>query len=152
GADSCAAITGGRALNVFQGQQLQNNAVIFRHVPIDPPGPGKTRRLRITNLRTDATKIPEKQLPKVVFITAQIFDREGSTVPVQNPEFSALVKPGVTISIRTPDDQAIATGSPALSVTPVMIAQNNPGPSMGFNVKFSEGFPGAFKRRNSGTS
>jgi hypothetical protein len=74
-ADSCPTTMGGTAFSVFEGQQLQGNIVLFRHVPIDPPGAGKSRRIRITNLRVDASKIPSTPLPKAVSLDSQIYDR-----------------------------------------------------------------------------
>jgi len=39
--------------NVFQGRQSGANQIIFMGVPVDPPGNGHTRTLRITNIRAN---------------------------------------------------------------------------------------------------
>ncbi len=153
GAEGCPAKAGTAGPNVFQGKQLQNNAVIFRRVPIDPPGAGKTRRLRITNLRANATKIPLTPAPRNLTLNTQVFDSGGRLLPIDQAEVVAgVAAPGVKAAIRTADDTAVAPTAAALLVTPAMIPQNNPGRGLGFNIKFTEGFASAFRRRSLATS
>lgn len=153
GAESCAARAGSAGANVFQGRQLQENAVVFRRVPIDPPGAGKTRRLRITNLRANATKIPLTPAPRNLTLNTQMFDSSGRLVAIDGAEtIAGVAAPGLKATVRTADDGAVAAASPALLVTPSMIPQNNPGRGMGFNIKFTEGFASAFRRRSLATS
>jgi hypothetical protein len=43
--------------NIFQGSQSGLNAISWTGVPVDAPGTGYTRTLRITNIRADAFKL-----------------------------------------------------------------------------------------------
>ena len=156
-AATCPAVAGASGQpNVFQGAQLQANAIVFQGVPIDAPGAGNTRTMRITNVRADATQIPVKPLPLEVQLTVQIFDSKGNALAVSNPtQVTGVPQPDFTFALRTVNDGAVAAANPALIVTPSMIPTGNAGgasSSVAFNVKFTEGYAGAFRRRNAGTS
>jgi uncharacterized protein (TIGR03437 family) len=151
-ADSCAA-TGATAPNVFQGKQLQSNVVVFRQIPINPPGAGRTRLIRIANLRADVSKLPATRALVQIQLAAQIFDSRGGSVPLQFEErVDAEARPAFKFEVRTSGDGAVTAPNPALTVTPAMVPQNNPGPATAINLKFTEQFAGAFRRRNLGTS
>lgn len=151
--DFCAAAAGSfPSPNVFQAVLVQENVVLFSKVPIDPPGAGKNRIIRITNLRASAAKIPKLPNPDQITLTLQIFDRAGQQIPLESSaQVTAVAKPGVRASVRTVDDREVNV-TPALTVTPAMLPQNNPGHAHAFLVRFTEGFPSAFKRRNLGTT
>ena len=153
GAVSCPAVAGAAGQpNVFQGAQLQPNVIVFRNVPIDPPGSG-TRTIRISNIRADSTQVPLTPLPAQVQMTTQIFDGSGNLLDISNAtQITGVPQPDFTFAVRTVTDGAVSPLSPALIVTPSMVPQTNPGDNMAFNVKFTEGFADAFKRRDVGTS
>ncbi|MGJ5818510.1 InlB B-repeat-containing protein [Paludibaculum fermentans] len=52
---SCGWTGGAKGANVFQGKVLGRSAIAFQGVPLDPPGDGKSRTFRMTNLRVDAS-------------------------------------------------------------------------------------------------
>ncbi|MBZ5603309.1 MAG: hypothetical protein LAO79_13485, partial [Acidobacteriia bacterium] len=151
GSGVCAITAGdASAPNVFQAQRLQDNMLVFPKIPIDAPGPGKSRTIRITNLRVDGTKVSKDSLQTT--LQAQIFDRSGNLLSLTGAsQVAAVVNPGYKFSIRTAADSDPGVG-PGLLVTPTMLPQSTPGTSVAFHVKFSEGFPSAFKRRNLGTN
>jgi uncharacterized protein (TIGR03437 family) len=152
-ADSCPVESrAANAPNIFQGSLIQENVVFFPKVPIDPPGEGKTRYIRITNLRASAFKIAKPDANQIS-LTAQIFDSKGTQVAVENAtQVAAIAKPGIVVSLHTVDNGEVAPLSPALTVTPSLLPQNNPGRAQAFVVRFTEGFPSAFKRRSLGTT
>src|ERR1035441_8923265 len=43
--------------NVFLGQ-VSGSTITWNNVPIDPPGPGVTHTIRLTNLRANASQLP----------------------------------------------------------------------------------------------
>ncbi|MEP7363585.1 MAG: hypothetical protein ABI972_10045 [Acidobacteriota bacterium] len=148
--DTRAAATGP---NVFQGSMLQDNVVLFSKLPVNPPGEGKTRLIRVTNLRASAGKIPKLPDPDRITLSAQLFDSAGREVAIQNnSQLSGVAKPGIVAAIRTIDDEEVGPNTPALVVTPALLPQGRPGKEQAFLVKFTEGFASAFKRRNLGTT
>jgi len=148
GAETCAP-----GANVFRARVLQDNAVVFHAVPLNPPGKDGTRTIRITNLRVDASVLAAVGSAQQVRLAVQIFSPAGDSLPIENFEdFAGGVAPGLAFSVRTADDLPVAAGDPALTVTPAMVPMLKPDPSISFNVKFSERFASAFKRRNVATS
>lgn len=139
--------------NVFQGTLLQDNAVLFSKLPLNPPGEGKTRLIRVTNLRASARNIPKLPDPDSITLNAQLFDSAGREVDMQNNrQIAAIAKPGILASVRTIHDEGVGPNTPALIVTPAMLPQSQPTREQAFLVKFTEGFASAFKRRNLGTT
>lgn len=151
---SCAALGGSTsAPNVFQGKRLQDNIVVFQKVPIDAPGPGRKRVIRVTNLRANATKIPKLPLPLQVTLSTQIFDSSGRVMSLRNADqVAGIPRESIEATLRTASDGAVSSLLPALTVTPSMLPQSNPGRNTAFHIKFTERFASAFKRRNLGTS
>lgn len=153
GFDSCPLFAGDPAANVFQARQIQDNAVVFQSVPVDAPGDGATRTLRITNLRANPSAIPDGTGVPSITTAVLIYDWSGRSIPVDGPErTSSVALPAFRFAVRTADDQPVATGEPAYLATPSMVSKTNPDASKGFLVRFSEAFSTAFKRRNIGTS
>lgn len=154
--DACTAVAGDpTAPNVYQGRQVQANTIAFRGVPIDPPGPQGVRTLRITNLRANAAALSRQSPPiTTVKVGVQIFDQSGATVPIRSSEpVSGDIKAGSVFSVRTIADTPPALrGMPAITIPPASLPVGAPQTLYGFNLKFTEGFPGAFRRRNVGTS
>ncbi len=151
--EGCAAKAGDATNpNTFQGKRIQDNVLVFSKIPIDAPGAGKTRIIRITNLRVNPSKLP-KTAPDVT-LTAQVFDYKGAQLSTDTNILKpvATAKPSYTFSVRTASDGAVDSKDAALTLTPAMVPQNFPTSSTAFNVKFTESFAGAFRRRNLGTS
>jgi uncharacterized protein (TIGR03437 family) len=156
GGEACATRdTSQGAPNVFQGRQMQANSITFRSVPLNPPGTQGTRTLRITNLRANIAALSaQTPAPSSVRVGVQIFDQNGAVVPVRGAEpSSGDIRKGGLFAVRTLADTAPALrGMPAITIPPASLPVGAPQLLTGFNLKFTEGFPGAFRRRNVGTS
>ena len=152
--DSCARFGGEPGPNVFQARQVQDNALIFSNIPIDPPGDGAIRRIRITNLRArPSALVPVAGAPPQVVTTVQIFDWFGGGVAIAEPAApNAIALPAATFSLLDHTGAPPASGRPALLTTPSLISRTDPRPSSGFLVRFTEAFASAFRRRNIATS
>jgi uncharacterized protein (TIGR03437 family) len=154
--EACPAIAGsGANPNTFQGRQMQANTIAFRGVPLNPPGPGVSRTIRITNLRANiAASVKQSPANGPVQTTVLMFDQNGAAVPIRDAQgLSARPQSGVIFSPRTlADTPAALGGTPVLTVPPAALPVGAPQALVGFNVKFTEGFQGAFRRRNVGTS
>ncbi len=138
--------------NVFQGRVLQSNGIIFMRIPIDPPGDGNVRTIRITNLRASPSDLPAKAIPSIT-TTLVIYDANGHTVPVSNGEkVSGQALPAVKFAPLTNTSQPVPVSQPALILTPALVPKTNPDPNFGFQLKFTEGFATSFRRRNVATS
>jgi uncharacterized protein (TIGR03437 family) len=141
--------------NVFQGRKTQANTLAFRNVPLNPPGPGGTRTIRIANLRGNIAALRTQSPPNgPVQLSVQMFDQNGGSVPVRDAErIAGHARPGAVFSARTLADTPPALpGTAALTIPPASLPVGAPQALVGFNVKFTEGFQGAFRRRNVGTS
>ena len=156
GGEACAAVAGEiGSRNVFQGRQVQANSITFRSVPIDPAGAQGVRTLRITNLRANIAALSTQSPPvTAVKVGVQIFDQGGAMVPIRGTDqASGEVKAGSIFSVRTIADTPPALkGTPSITIPPAALPVGAPQTLLGFNLKFTEGFPGAFRRRNVGTS
>ena len=153
--DGCPAIAGSTNSNVFQGRQVQPNMITFRSVPINAPGPNGTRILRIANLRANvaalATQSPRGEAAQ---LSVQILNSNGSAVTVRNFDKSSIdAIVGAKVAVRTLADTPPAlNGSPVVTIPPASLPVGAPQTLTGFNIKYTEGFVGAFRRRNVGTS
>ncbi|MCL5746168.1 MAG: hypothetical protein M1541_19935 [Acidobacteria bacterium] len=118
--------------NMWLGQKVTsaNNSIIWRGVPIVPPGSVGTRIIRVTNIRaaavgiTGGTYVPG-QITEYISIT-------GSTsVPVSNqPQLVAFVQDSLSVSISgTTGKQCIKDSEDNASIT------------------FTELFPSAFRKK-----
>lgn len=154
--DACPIVAGDTsAPNVFQGRQVQANSITFRGVPIDPPGTQGARTIRITNLRANVAAVSTQSPPVTAArVGIQIFDQNGNAVAIRgNDPASGEIRPGSIFSVRTIADTPPALkGTPAITIPPATLPVGAPQSLLGFNLKFTEGFPGAFRRRNVGTS
>jgi uncharacterized protein (TIGR03437 family) len=154
---SCSVIAGSSsASNVFQGELLQTNAISFQGVPIDAPGPGVQRIVRVTNLRVDMTQLPLTPAPPAPVLSVQLFPSTGIAVAIANAsQSSGAAQPALVFSVRTANDTPAQTLLPVLAITPAMLPAVTSTTSQFaeiFHVKFTEGFAGSFRRRNTGTS
>lgn len=98
------------------------NAVTFLGVPLDPPGPGATRYIRITNIRANAASI-------------------GLSTPVPNQ---------VLANISTVGDTSLAISNPQQTVGYVVAGLSNTGCTApaASTVRVCEGFASSFKTKN----
>jgi uncharacterized protein (TIGR03437 family) len=138
--------------NIFQGRQIQYNLIAFRNFPFNPPGPGLTSTLRITNLRVNASGVLGQPQPTLQ-VSLSMTDANGANVPIEDTtKLVATALASVQFMLRTSTDAALPIAGPALTVPPGSLASGQPQAAQAFNVKFTEGFASAFKRRNVGTN
>ena len=144
--------------NVFQGLQASILSLQWLGVPVNPPGPNATRTIRFKNIRVNATLLP---VNSSVFSTIGINSATGAPTPILNGSqlTAAVVRSGVSVDLRSITDSA-QTVSPALvACTGNNIdlsgantaAYSTPG-GRTFQIRFSEGFSNAWKKRNAGTT
>jgi hypothetical protein len=138
--------------NLFQATSGIGNQVAFN---INFTAPGNANRiLRITNLRANASGLgfSATLIPTQIAAFLSTSATSGGSISINQPQQTVgFVQPGMTSRIRTPTDGF----SGGLSF-PQCTSQNSAlvdspaasGGSVSFNVKFGEGFPTAFKKRN----
>lgn len=152
GALTCAA-TGNAVPNIFQGKLLQPNAIVFQGVPISAPGPSGTRTIRIANLRVNAAAASTAKDPQPVTLSVAMFTADGRDVTVNNAsKISATWQKSMRFSVKALDGAVESSAYAPLTVTPSMLPQNSPKDDLSALVTFSELTPGAFRRRNAGTT
>ncbi len=138
--------------NVFQGRVLQSNGIVFPAIPIDAPGDGRIRTIRISNLRASPGDLPAKAMPSIT-TNLIVYDAKGNSIPVSYAQrVSAQALPAVKFTPLTSDSQRVPVSQAPLILTPSLVPKTNPDPNFGFLLKFSEGFATAFRRRNVATS
>lgn len=117
--------------NMFRGQQVTGspNSIIWRGVPIIPPGSAGTRILRVTNIRANATGVPSGSFVPGT-ITEYISMTGSTTVPVANqPQMVAFVQDSLNVTIGSTTGKQCTGSSIAASIT------------------FAEKFPSAFRKK-----
>ncbi|MEK7404918.1 MAG: hypothetical protein AAB225_07395, partial [Acidobacteriota bacterium] len=141
--------------NIYQGRQAGANSIVWLGVPIDPPGTTATRIIRLKNIRANAnqlgvsTTLVPSQIVEFISITGE------TSIPVNNPQqIVGFVQVGLTVSLREPcGDGLSSSGWKYLQcVSRNKDTYNDSAEGldndMTFQVRFSEGFATAFKRRN----
>lgn len=142
--------------NVYQGQHVGANSVVWLGVPIDPPGTTATRIVRLTNVRanafqlgTSSTLIPTQI---VMFVSAT-----GTTsVPINNPQQTvAFIQTGLTsLAVRKPNGgglPSVAWYQALQCVSENKDLSTDSSKTTGnsqFSLRWGEGFATAFKIRN----
>lgn len=120
--------------NVFQATQIGANVIEWAGVPLDAPGPGRVRTLRITNVRADV-----KQLASCVCLGPQLvaflMTTGPSPISINNPQNTiGFIQSGLKFTAST-------------AVFPSFTPHNNAAPATDFTMTFAEGFSTAFKPR-----
>ena len=109
--------------NVFQARLAGTNSLSWLGVPIDPPGQGPARVLRITDVRVAG-------LTGAIQMFVSI--NGASSIPLNNPT------------------QTVATGQAGMRVSVKNVVGNSNGLA-GFTVNFTEGFASVYKTRTAAT-
>ncbi|MGH9719916.1 MAG: hypothetical protein ACRD8O_06860 [Bryobacteraceae bacterium] len=140
--------------NVFQGQQVASNSVLWLGVPIDPPGSNRTRIIRLVNVRANANALgvagPNSiPTPIVMSITAT-----GSiVVPINNPQQQvASVQKGLQFTVNSGSNIAVTNTSTTLPQALQQCVTRSESAARFAILRYSELFASAFKRRNPGSS
>jgi hypothetical protein len=117
--------------NMWLGQSVSGSpgSVIWKGIPIVPPGSVGTRIIRISNVRANATGVPSgSYVPGT--ITEYISITGSTSVPVANqPQTIAFVQDSLSVSI---------SGTTGKQCT---------GPTSSASIKFTELFPSAFRKK-----
>ena len=101
--------------NIFPGV-VTGNSVSFFSIPIDTPGaPGNVLTLRITNIRANAAALSAGPNASATPVIASIAVSNTILLPISNPTPTVgYVQPGLTFSVRTPDNSAVSGGLPSI--------------------------------------
>jgi hypothetical protein len=131
---------GGSNYNVFQGQLVGTNSLLWLGVPIDPPGSTGTRIIRITNVRANANALGvagpnASPIPIIETISAT-----GTfSVPINNPNQTvAFIQKGLSFSVT----DAPTTAQQCFDADYKVVG----------TLKYQELFATAFKKFNVGSS
>jgi hypothetical protein len=123
--------SGACTANMWRGQQVTGspNSIIWRGVPIIPPGSVGTRIIRVTNIRANATGVPTGSFVPGT-ITEYISITGSTTVPVANqPQMVAFVQDSLDVTVGgTTGKQCTGTSATA-------------------SITFKEKFPSAFRKK-----
>lgn len=122
--------------NTFQATQFGQNAIIWSDVPVDPPGPGRIRTLRITNVRANVINLSSGfGFSPVVYV-----DASGTiSIPIRIPQITiGFVQTGLKFSTTA-------------AAVPIRTPINAIRPMTDFTMTFTEGFADAFKPRTVAT-
>jgi len=139
----------GNNKNVFQGIQTASNSITFLGIPIDPPGTGGTRQIRITNIRGNANALGvagANATPTSVIetVTATPFN----FLPVSNPvQTVGSVQRGLNFSVG-----AAATGSASTAGRSFQQCVSQANTTTVSFLRYTELFATAFKKYNIGSS
>lgn len=151
-----AALSDGRAgysqpasvVNVFQGVKRNSNTLVFLGIPIHAPGPGGSRLFRIKNLRAAQPS---------GFVSASVTIENGSLQVQNNTQVVGFSQQDLSFSVR----DAAGTGPLVTTGAGVALSQctdwnrslvgnasSDYNQERSFTLRFSEGYPGAFRRRD----
>jgi uncharacterized protein (TIGR03437 family) len=137
--------------NVFPARRLENNLIGFTDIPLTAPAQGRTRRIRVTNLRVNAPVSAAKA--GAISTMIQLFDAKGSPVPVTGQEaLSATAQPSYSLRLFDGNGNAVGEVQPALLASPAAVPLNAPIDALSFLAVFEEGHNAAFRRRNIATT
>ncbi len=140
--------------NVFQGRTAVNgtlsNAVVFNGVPLDPPGTGTSRTLRITNIRADAEFLGVSGNFTTNSITMNIAVNGNTSLSINNPsQIVAFIQNGLTTTVPTTQLSLVQCNSQnATLITGSGLPYTTTGFTGSPSVTFAEGFATSFKPKN----
>jgi len=125
--------------NIFQAAQISGNSVEWAGVPFDPPGVGRVRTLRITNVRADAWPIANCNCLGPVSLGVFVTTVGSSGITFRNQLFATgFFQPALRFTHTT---------ATLLSLSNHNVGKIGPAPATDFTITFQEGFAGAFKSR-----
>jgi hypothetical protein len=137
--------------NVFQGRLESGNTILFSQVPVDPPGPGKTRKFRITNLRANAslvplsvTLVPSQIFASVEFVPASIASWTGS----KNGTVGFILDSFTYQPIGSASLSQCQGANAQLAADPSKRFDGGPGDGYQAAVTIREGYPSSFLSKN----
>ena len=146
--------------NVWQGRQAGDNSIAWLGIPIDAPGSGRQRIIRMTNVRANANQLGVSSTLVPTQIVAFISATGTTSIPINNPQQTvAWIQKGLAdFRIRNNKDDG---GKPNLnqcagSTDSRKDLFTDPTKSDKYcangRMIFEEGFASAWKTRFSGSS
>ncbi|MBK9167100.1 MAG: hypothetical protein IPM24_06495 [Bryobacterales bacterium] len=138
---------GGNNPNIFQGQLVGTNSLLWLGVPIDPPGSNRTRIIRITNVRANANALGVAGPNASPIPIIQTISASGTfSVPINNPNQTvAFIQQGLKFSVST----AAIGGVTPKTILQQCFSQTN---VLVGTLIYDELFATAFKKFNVGSS
>jgi hypothetical protein len=134
---------GGTNVDAFQGKVKTASSIVFPGVPVDQPGTGATRVLRITNVRADASALAGGDAPTPIVETVSA----SPVLPVSTPaQTVAFIQSAFTFATLT------AQGSAPLAEPVALPACAEARAIPVATLSFKEQFATAFARRNIATT
>jgi uncharacterized protein (TIGR03437 family) len=123
--------------NIFQARVIAGNQLEWDDLPFDPPPPGRTRTLRITNIRANFAEIANGQ-----------FNQIFAFVQLQGLSSFAITNPQQAVGYQQYGLRFTHTTATFPSFFDHNVSQTaSAAPSMDFTITFSEGYAAAFKPR-----
>jgi hypothetical protein len=156
--------------NVFQGRQGspfntgQANTISFLNVPIDPPGTGTTRTIRVTNVRGNANLVGIASTFTQIPITMQLSINGNTSLAINLPatgQVVAFVQTGLIVTVINSNlgfvqcntENGKLFGGSAFPFNPLGTAGGAGGGNTNSGagpptVRFAEGFASSWKVKN----
>jgi hypothetical protein len=142
GVCSVAAGTAGQP-NVFQGQPGAANQIIWKGVPVDPPGPTGSRTIRMTNIRVNPNMLGTAPTQVVANLSTT------PVLPLANPQqtigFTATGLQSFPAAANLSQCVSANAGAVADASQPLGAGGQN---GYQFTLKLSEGFATAWREKN----
>jgi len=144
----------GQNRNVFQGQQVASNSILWLGVPFDPPGSTGVRVVRITNVRANANALGVAGANAIPTPIVESITATGSAfVPINNPQQTvAAVQKGLQFSVNSGTNIAITNTSTTLPQSLQQCVSRTDSSVRFAILRYSELFATAFKKRNRGSN
>jgi uncharacterized protein (TIGR03437 family) len=136
--------------NVFQGRYTAaqpQSSISFIGVPLRQPGNGQFLTLRFTNIRV---AVPQLPAPTQIAAFLSVQNPPANLTLNNNSVVVADVLPGLSFAVRNAADTA--NGGPSFNVPAALNATVGATTQPTFRLRYSAGFPTAFKRRGPDTS
>jgi uncharacterized protein (TIGR03437 family) len=125
--------------NIFQAAQISGNSLEWTGVPFDPPGAGRVRTLRITNVRAEVWPLANCTCLGPVQLFAFVTTVGPNGISFHNQQFTTgYFQSALRFSHTT---------ATLLSSSNHDVGKTGPTPATDFTITFQEGFAGAFKPR-----
>src|SRR5258708_1338555 len=136
GADSTSPYNGASGhYNVFQATQIAANVIEWAGVPLDAPGPGRVRTLRVTNVRASPNQFANCVCPLLDEVVMFVTTVGPTTIAISNPQnVLGFIQTGLRFSVNP-------------AVFPSFTPHNAAGPVTDFTMTFVEGFSTVVKPR-----
>jgi len=146
--------TFGNNKNVFQGQQVASNSILWLGVPFDPPGSTGFRVVRITNIRANANALGVAGANSIPTPIVESVTATGTTfVLINNPQQTvAAVQKGLQFTVNSGSNIAPTNTSTTLPQSLQQCVTRSESATRFAILRYTELFATAFKKRNSTTS